>query len=142
MKAEKALTKAKLQAEKEWFERKSNFPYLIKKQLLELIKKTDPLELAAVGSLTIILQPIVATSSEIMGKIVTATEHGVSAIEGFKVIWEWMGLLPPTEKQKEILDAPLSWVLAFVMAFIMVRHPEVIVVTFENITRLGLGLLG
>lgn len=141
VKEAKALAKAKLQAGKEWYERSSNFRYHIKKLVTDFAKNIDPLELVAVGGLTILIQPIIATSSEVMGRIVQATEKGISAIEGFKLIWEWMGLIPP-EESKPILDAPLSWVLAFVIAFIMVRHPDMVIHSLTGVTKLALGLLG
>lgn len=142
VKQTKALTKAELQARKEWEERSSNFLYNLKQRLTGMLKNIDPLELAAVGGLTIFLQPIIATSSEIMQAVVRVTEHGVSAIEGFKVIWEWMGLIPKEEEQKEILGVDLlSWVLAFVVAFIMVRHPDMVIGSLTSISKLALGLI-
>jgi len=138
----KALVKADLQGKKEWKERTSNIPYQLKNLFKEMVSRVDPLEMIAVGGLTIIIQPIIATSEEILSKIVEITEHGVSAIEGFKSIWQWMGLIPPDPDEVQLLTDNLTWVLSFVLAFIMVRHPDMVIGTLTGMTKLALGLLG
>lgn len=52
VKAEKALTKARLQATKEWEERTSNFSHILKKQFMKITEKLsfDDLLAIAVGS--------------------------------------------------------------------------------------------
>ena len=72
VKAEKALTKARLQAEKEWWERKSNFAYKIKREIVEAARKIDYVELAAVGGLTVVIHGVLSTTEDVfinLGKI-------------------------------------------------------------------------
>lgn len=155
IRARKALVKADLQAKKEWEERKSNFLYHAKKQILGLLKSIDPLEMMAVAGTTFIIHDTIVASQEVLDallKIPAAVsnwviEWGTALSDWLNSIWGFSPPRPPAqdapaeEKQKFNLDWK-SWVLSFVLAFLMVRHAEGIIRGLTSVSSLALGLLG
>ena len=147
VKAEKALVKARLQAEKEWWERKSNFGYKIKREIALAARKIDYVELAAVGGLTVVIHGVLATTEDVFVKLGHITkEYGPlwmsGTFTGFiaSLLWKFA----PVELPEELLPEHLTWVLSFIIAFIIVRHPEVMTEMFSGATKLtgfALGLL-
>lgn len=145
VRAEKALVKAKLQATKEWEERTSNFQYLMKKELVNLIRKIDPLEMVAVGSLTIVIQPMIAAAAPVTDAIATIIARATELAKIYLDVWRWFGLVTGQEVPPTIeTSVQFTWLLSFVIAFIIVRHPEVMTEMFTGATKLtgfALGLL-
>lgn len=147
VKAEKALTKARLQAEKEWWERKSNFAYKIKREIALAARKIDYVELAAVGGLAVVIHGVLATTEDVFLKLGQITkEYGPlwmsGSFTGFiaSMIWKFTDIEPP----KELLPEHLTWIISFVIAYIIIKHPEVMTEMFTGATKLtgfALGLL-
>jgi len=80
VKAEKALVKARLQAEKEWYERKSNFAYLLKKEALNLLRRIDPLKAVLVASTTFLVYETLGSLTEIKNKFPLALLPGIAPL--------------------------------------------------------------
>lgn len=147
VKAEKALTKARLQAKKEWENRKSNFTYQLKKEIVNALRNIDYVELAAVGGLTVVIHGVLATTEDVfltLGKI--TKEYGPlwmsGTFSGFIASWIWKFL--PVEPPEELLPEHLTWIISFVIAYIIIKHPEVMTEMFSGATKLtgfALGLL-
>ena len=147
MKAEKALTKAKLQAVKEWENRKSNFTYQLKKEIVNALRNIDYVELAAVGDLTVVIHGVLVTTEDVfitLGKI--TKEYGPlwmsGTFTGFIASWMWKFL--PVEPPEELLPEHLTWIISFVISYIIIKHPEVMTEMFSGATKLtgfALGLL-
>ena len=143
----KAKEKAILQARKEWEERKSNFTYQLKKELVNAMRNIDYVELAAVGGLTVVIHGVLATTEDVfinLGKI--TKEYGPlwmsGTFTGFiaSILWKFA----PVELPEELLPEHLTWILSFVIAYIIIKHPEVMTEMFTGATKLtgfALGLL-
>jgi len=147
VKAEKKLVKARLQAEKEWWERKSNFGYKIKREIALAARKIDYVELAAIGGLTVVIHGVLATTEDVFIKLAEVSkDYGPlwmsGTFTGFvaSMIWKFMPVEPP----EKLLPEHLTWILSFIIAFIIVKHPEVMTEMFSGATKLtgfALGLL-
>jgi len=151
VKETKALVKARMQAAKEWEERKANIEYLLKKELIELLRRTDPLELVIWGSTTYVLYNVFQATEEFTSKavgIVTilaeAPFHWLDfpfGILGF-VFGRALGVPGAlSELEKLSRQDQIQFLVAMLCAYILVRHPDMVISTLESITKLGIGLL-
>lgn len=154
----KALTKAELQATKEWEERASNFIHQSKKQLLDWAKslKVDPLELAAVLAATPLVYGVLRTSEEMLSRANEVADtlketpfFGAQwVLPFFTSIWNKATgqKMDPGEEpssDEEGISETTWWLISFVIAFVLIRHPEVITTMFSGAATgiLGLGKL-
>lgn len=152
VKEAKALVKAKLQASKEWEERNANIEYSLKKELVMLLRRTDPLELVIWGSTTYLLYNVFQASEEFTGKIVDIVAMLAEApfhwldfpfgILGFIFGRTVLGEKGPLSELEALSrQDKMQFITAMLCAFILVRHPDMAISTLTNITHLGLGLL-
>jgi len=145
IKNEKALVKARLQAEKEWYQRKANFQYLFKKELVNMMRRIDPLEFAAVGGLTMVIKSVIDETEEIRGRIRAIAVIG-ELPEGMKAVWSgipfWYVLVPEGETFEGMFPEWVDWLFAFGIAYVLVRHPEVVTEMFTGATKLTTFVLG
>lgn len=144
IKAAKALVKAKLQAKKEWDERKANIPYKIKELISKYLENIDPLETAACIGTTIIVKALIDKSEEIRAAI---KPFWVASLDDPNK-YVWSGIPFWYIKQESGVDFEglfpeyMDWIIAFGIAFIVVRHPEVITTMFQGVTSLSGFILG
>lgn len=150
VKTEKRLTKARLQAKKEWDERKSNIPYKLKHFFVKALERVDPLEGAACLGITVIVKALIDESEEIRAAIKpfwVLNPKSVGEIEDTEQYY-WSGIPFWYIKKETGVDIEgffpeyMDWIIAFGIAFIVVRHPEVITTMFQGATSLTGFILG
>lgn len=140
----KALTKAELQATKEWKERKSNIGFQLKEYLGDIARRIDPLEMVAVGGMTIIIYRALEDIPEVTERIgeLLLIPASLGMFWAFVPAFFWK-VFPEITNPKDI-ETPesLKWLMAFVVSFIIVRHPEVITEMFSGATKVSTFALG
>ena len=151
VKAEKALTKAKLQAKKEWEERKANVIYHLKKEFIGVMRKEGPVKLLVFGGTAYLVYNTLIASKIFIDRVADVFPHlFITGIGGFGQLWIqplilMLGWNVTEETQKEIKNINLPILLAsLTIAYIIVEHPEVITEMFgaaNGIVQLGLLLL-
>ena len=151
VKAEKALTKAKLQAKKEWEERKSNIAYHLKKEFLGVVRKEGPIKLVVFGGTVFLVYNVLISSKIFLDRVKDVfPQLYLTAIGGFGQLWLhplilMMGwnITEDVEKELKEIDVPI-FLASMAIAYIIVEHPEVITEMFgaaNGIVQLGLLLL-
>jgi len=137
VKAEKALTKAKLQAKKEWEERKANILYHLKKEFLGVMRKEGPIKLVVFGGTVWLVYNTLIASTVLLDRIGEVWPKLVlTGIGGFGQLWAqplilllgWDMEADVKEKLKNI-NVPCL-LLAVTIAWIVVEHPEVMTEMF------------
>lgn len=151
VKAEKALVKARLQAQKEWEERKSNFAYGMKKEFVALLRKVDPIELLAIGGATFVVYNMLSTMEQFVSEFVARARKSKEVtpmIELFSYnilrIINFFGVQVEPEEKPDLVPDHALIIISFTLATILVRHPEVFTEMFSGVTKLSgfaLGLL-
>jgi len=151
VKAEKALTKAKLQAKKEWEERKANVIYHLKKEFLGVMRKEGPVKLLVFGGTVYLVYNTLIASKVFIDRVGSVfPQLFIAGIGGFSQLWIqplilMLGWNVTEETKEEIENINLPILLAsLTIAYIIVEHPEVITEMFgaaNGIVQLGLLLL-
>lgn len=143
-KEKKALTKAELQARKEWEERKSNIPHQIKKLIVRLLENVDPLEAAGVLALTIFVKATIDLTEEFRGQIQALVVLG-ELPPGMKTVWSgipfWYHLIPEGEEYEGIFPDWQDWIIAFGIAYMISKHGGALVQAATNMTSIIRGFL-
>lgn len=128
---EKERTRGRIQAEQEMARRKPFFDRLtdyIEKKLME----TDPIDLIAIGGLTIILQPMVLSSEQFIAyqkkfgtaKLVSAEVSNLLGDQSQlrSILKDLQSKTGATVTGNETGDVLLSWLISFCMAAIFVKY--------------------
>lgn len=132
---EKKLVKARLQAVKEWESRSSNFLYLTKKQLLEVFKRVNVMQLSAVLALTPITYSVLKASADFIATLEKVAPAlfpigGAPPFAFILLLWKQLfekGFAPtPTFEPSELQ----LWMIAYAVSYIVVSNPEVITSMF------------
>lgn len=150
VKKEKYLTKARLQATKEWEERTSNFTYLAKKEIIDLLKKIDPLKLMAWGSTTALIYVLLEKSTEVMTRLEAQQYEMPDIYKGFPELvkkWEEERKDPSMftsafDILRPFFGKPVLLALSMTLAYLVVEHGGEIIGGLTGLKALALGLLG
>lgn len=151
VKAEKALTKAKLQAKKEWEERKANFVYHLKKEFLSVMRKEGPIKLIVFGSTVYLVYNTLIASKIFLDRIKEVWPNLViGGMGGFATVWMqpliiFLGWDVQEDIKEELKNINMPVLLmALIISYIIVEHPEVLTEMFgtaNGIIALGKLLL-
>lgn len=137
----------KLDAKDFW----NDLPLKLRESFLKMLEKVDPLEVIAIGGLTVLIKPI-------LPKLVLAQELSSQVIIDWWKIWAFPLFGMPTAGQpgqptlEELLAKHESgemdlfyWTLSFVVAFIIIRYGDKILELGSNvaniITLMGFALI-
>lgn len=124
-------TKAKLSAETEWnstvLGRKKWVRDSIRKLFADMGEKIDPLELGAMVITTYLVKQGIEVTEELNRATADMVVRGIPFAS---IVIETLGIPTPSAILKALEDQPeievVQWLISFVIAFIFVRHPEVI----------------
>jgi len=152
VKAEKALTKAKLQAEKEWWRRKSNLSYRIEKELINTFRRINPLKLLAWGATTSVVYMALEASSEFISYIEDTQFEMPEIYRQFpELVKKWEAERTQESMFSQFFDIlrpltkrPVLFAISIMIGYIVIEHPEVFTEMFTSagkLTTFALGLL-
>jgi len=150
VKAEKALTKARLQATKEWELRNANFTYLAKKELVGFIRRmeVDPIKIIVFGGTVYLIYNTLIASQVVLDRVIeTFPAVFIAGIGGFATTWMqpliialgWNVEEDVKEKIKTI-NVPLL-LMAILLAYLLMEHGDTIVRGTTGLVELATGLL-
>lgn len=150
IKEAKALLKVELQARKEWELRNSNFTYLAKKEFVEFTRRmqVDPIKIIVFGGTVYLVYNTLIASSIIVDRVTdTFPALFIAAIGGYATSWMqplimalgWNVTEDIKEKVKTI-NVPL-FLMALLLAYLLMEHGDTIVRGTTGLVQLALGLL-
>lgn len=162
VKEAKKITKAEIKAKlEEFYKAKDKFTLVnIKNYLAQTLKNIDPIEAAAIIGATFLVKYAIDTSEEIRGAIKVTT--GLNELDlllqivspGWgvsKILWSFLSGQIKDKSQEEIQQYAeeyegmfpdfIDWLIAFGVAFIVVRHGDTIFKQFTSIGGFVTGLI-
>jgi len=133
-----AVKLASLELEQKIHEKKSIGDSL-RQHIGKIIDRVDPLETIAIGGLTYFLQPGILG----LEQVTTYAQKNLFTWEALTSWKPWLdaagvdtGSQPQNTTPASLSQVVLSWVLAFIVAFIMIRHAGKIIETAGNALNL------
>jgi len=133
-------------------------PERIQDALITALEKIDPLEIAAIGGLAFLIKPVIQKIPELANYLTANVPFGGQLlIESFQeneiiifsiknpftgeIIWKWSipaeGSTPPSTEVAAPIPDLNAWVLAFVIALIVIKYPEVLKMAENGIVGLA-----
>lgn len=135
----KAEAKGRLQGQAEWKKTQTGIWTSLRDHIGNMIDKIDPLEAIAITSTTVLVYEVLSHTEDFLDQIRVLSPFGITFFRlfGFKPVGEeGLGLIP------EELEKPMLLATSFFIAFMLIRHPEVIGLLGKSISGLGSMLIG
>lgn len=149
--AEKGRLKAKIDHAAKTLSNKKQLRVALFIQLKGMIDKIDPLEAIAIGTATFVIKSGMEWSEDVLVKIFKKETTVLHLIPYFGSILRMSQAFIPEgdySPMQKIMDNPaieiLEWAISFCIAFVLIRHPEIITSTAGGLlgaSKLLLGIL-
>lgn len=115
----------------------------LRNHLGKMLENIDPLELTAILGITVLVKGVIDKSEEIRSKIHPFVTFG-EIPEGYKAVFSgipfWYDLVKEGEKYEGLLPDSMDWLVAFAVAFVIMRHGSTLIGAGGSIINVIIGL--